>query len=74
MEKGFQPPILNRSDLFIRPIQTELLKLVTHWVTYLNKRQLELQIHSLFYERLLAEAFYLKGDIEKYGTGFIRIP
>jgi len=23
--------------------------------------------------KLLAEAFYLTGDIEKYGTGFVRI-
>lgn len=28
---------------------------------------------SSIWNKLLAEAFYLTGDIEKYGTGFIRI-
>ena len=67
---------------YLSPADVQI-KIFDNYITFFNPGKLpeNLSIHDLMTDsypayarnKLLAEAFYLSGDIEKYGSGFIRI-
>jgi ATP-dependent DNA helicase RecG len=67
---------------YLSPADVQI-KIFDNYITFFNPGNLpeNLSIHDLMTDsypayarnKLLAEAFYLSGDIEKYGSGFIRI-
>ena len=72
---GMATIILKISDGLMKSGRSGLLKKNSS-VSCLRWRMSDLEKDdyvSSIRNKLLAEAFYLTGDIEKYGTGFVRI-